>query len=197
MHNLYPGTSTVIVLKQLKNDDMIRDVDVPQNVMNAFEILKSMQQKLKNELGPEGYSDYDLLICQANGRPMMTEHINKRFKEILREMNDPEIDPEKYVFHSLRYTSATAKLIMSHGDYTSVMHAGGWASLDMLTRRYGNHSFTNDRERMAEKMDMFLDGKLNEKNTDTDQTQKMLENLLKSNPDLLIQLARSIQSANT
>lgn len=91
--NLYPSASTVIVLKQLKNDDMIRDVDVPQSVMNALDILKSLQKKLKDELGPEGYSDYDLLICQANGRPMMTEHINKRFKELLREMNDPEIDP--------------------------------------------------------------------------------------------------------
>ena len=50
---------------------------------------------------------------------------------------------------------------------------------------------------MAERMDMFLDGKLNETNMDNDQTQKMLENLLKSNPDLLMQLVRSIQSANT
>lgn len=72
---------------------MIRDVDVPQSLMNALDILKSLQKKLKDELGPEGYSDYDLLICQANGHPMMTEHINKRFKELLREMNDPEIDP--------------------------------------------------------------------------------------------------------
>ena len=195
--NLYPGASTVIALKQLKNDDMIRDVDVPQSVMNALDILKSLQEKLKNELGPEGYSDYDLLICQANGRPMMTEHINKRFKELLREMNDPEIDPEKYVFHSLRHTSATAKLIMSNGDYNSVMQAGGWANLEMLTRRYGKHSFTSDRERMAEKMNQFLDGKMDEPNTDTNNTQIMLESLLKSNPDLLIQLVRSIQSANT
>ena len=195
--NLYPGASTVIALKQLKNDDMIRDVDVPQSVMNALDILKSLQEKLKNELGPEGYSDYDLLICQANGRPMMTEHINKRFKELLREMNDPEIDPEKYVFHSLRHTSATAKLIMSNGDYNSVMQAGGWANLEMLTRRYGKHSFTSDRERMAEKMNQFLDGKMDEPNTDTNNTQIMLESLLKSNPDLLIQLVRAIQSANT
>lgn len=112
-------------------------------------------------------------------------------------MNDPEIDPEKYVFHSLRHTSATAKLVMSHGDYNSVMQAGGWTNLEMLTRRYGKHSFASDRERMAERMDMFLDGKLDETNMDTDKTQIMLENLLKSNPDLLIQLVRSIQSANT
>ena len=42
------------------------------------------------ELGDDGYMDYGLIICQANGRPIMTEHLNKRFKEVLVAMNDPE-----------------------------------------------------------------------------------------------------------
>ena len=36
----------------------------------------------------------------------MTEHLNKRFKEILTEMNDPDMDPQEIVFHSLRHTYA-------------------------------------------------------------------------------------------
>ena len=95
--------------------------------------------------------DYDLVICQANGRPIMTEHLNKRFKDILAEMNDPEIDPEEIVFHSLRHTSASAKLTLSNGDYNSVKQAGGWANLEMLTRRYGTHSFANDRESLIKR----------------------------------------------
>lgn len=197
--NLYPGAKTLIVLKQPKSDDSIRDVDVPLNVLNSLQILKDMQEKMKSELGPEGYCDYNLVICQANGRPMMTEHLNKRFKEILIEMNDPEINSEEVVFHSLRHTSATAKLIMSNGDYNSVMHAGGWSNLEMLTRRYGKHSFASHREKLSDKMDMFLDGKkgIDSPVQDTDAAQKLLQDLLKTNPDLLIQLAKSVQSANT
>ena len=118
-----------------------------------------MQDKLKKELGSDGYMNYNLTICQANGRPIMTEHLNKRFKEILTEMNDPDMDPQEIVFHSLQHTSATTKLLMSGGDYNSVMQAGGWSNLEMLTRRYGKHSFASEREKLAGKMDDFLDGK--------------------------------------
>ena len=68
---------------------------------------------MKKELGPEGYADYGLVICQANGRPVMTEHLNKKFKDILDDLNDPDIDPKDFVFHSLRHTSAAAKLDLS------------------------------------------------------------------------------------
>ncbi len=199
--NLYPGTKTTIVLKQPKSDDTVRDVDVPQSVLNALLILKEMQDKLKKELGPDGYMDYNLTICQANGRPIMTEHLNKRFKEILTEMNDPDMDPQEIVFHSLRHTSATTKLLMSGGDYNSVMQAGGWSNLEMLTRRYGKHSFASEREKLAGKMDDFLDGKgisepqKNDKD-EANSAEQVLQQLMKSNPELLIEFARSIQNAN-
>ncbi len=199
--NLYPGTWTMIVLKQPKSDDTIRNVDVPQSVLNALLVLKEMQDKLKKELGPDGYMDYNLTICQANGRPIMTEHLNKRFKEILTEMNDPDMDPQEIVFHSLRHTSATTKLLMSGGDYNSVMQAGGWSNLEMLTRRYGKHSFASEREKLAGKMDDFLDGKgisepqKNDKD-EANSAEQVLQQLMKSNPELLIEFARSIQNAN-
>ena len=160
-----------------------------------------MQDKLKKELGSDGYMNYNLTICQANGRPIMTEHLNKRFKEILTEMNDPDMNPQEIVFHSLRHTSATTKLLMSGGDYNSVMQAGGWSNLEMLTRRYGKHSFASEREKLAGKMDEFLDGKgINEppknNNDKADSAEQVLQQLMKSNPELLIEFARSIQNAN-
>ena len=80
--NLYPGTRTVIVLKQPKTEGSIRNVYTPDTVTQKLMILKRMQEKLKQELGNDGYMDYDLMICQANGRPIMTEHLNKRFKDM-------------------------------------------------------------------------------------------------------------------
>ena len=202
--NLIPGAKTCIVLKKPKTDNSARDVDVPQMVLNSLQILRQMQEKLKAELGSDGYIDYNLVICQANGRPMMTEHLNKRFKEILVEMNDPEIKAEEIVFHSLRHTSATAKLFVSQGDFNSVMQAGGWANLEMLTRRYGKHSFQDIREKLAHKMDDFLGNGLEEAIGNDGGTgiaqpgaiEQALQTLFQTNPDLLIQVIQSVQSAN-
>lgn len=175
-------------------------MEVPSTVMDALAVLKRMQEQMQADLGPDGYMDYDLVICQANGRPLMTEHLNKRFKEILREMADPEIDPEEIVFHSLHHTSASTKLTLSNGDYNSVKHAGGWANLEMLTRRYGSHSFESDRERLAQKMDDFLTAK---PGTAPQQApplpinaEEALKALAQTNPELLIKIAQSVQSAN-
>ena len=60
--------------------------------------------------------DYGLIICQANGRPIMTEHLNKRFKEVFEAMGDPTIDPSEIVFHSIRHTSAGVNLRLSGGE---------------------------------------------------------------------------------
>ena len=106
--NLYPGTRTVIVLKQPKTEGSIRTVYIPETVAKKLEKLREMQMKLKLELGDDGYMDYGLIICQANGRPIMTEHLNKRFKEVLIGLNDPTINVDNVVFHSLRHTRVRA-----------------------------------------------------------------------------------------
>lgn len=98
--------------------------------------------------------EYDLVICQSNNQPLMTEHLIKRFKDILEELKDKNIDAEKIVFHSLRHTSAATKLNLSNGDYYSVMHAGGWTNLEILTRRYGAHSFGSNRQKVADQMEI-------------------------------------------
>lgn len=113
--NLYPGTKTSIMLKQPKTEGSIREIDVPASTIQALAGLKELQENLKKELGPEGYADYGLVICQANGRPIMTEHLNKKFKDILEDLSDPDIAPKDFVFHSLRHTSAAAKLDLSPG----------------------------------------------------------------------------------
>ncbi len=61
------------------------------------------------------------------------------------------------------------------------MHAGGWSNLEMLTRRYGKHSFASHREKLSDKMDMFLDGKTEMDSTsqDTEAAQKLLQDLLR------------------
>ena len=84
------------------------------------------------------------------------------------------------------------------------MQAGGWANLEMLTRRYGKHSFQDNREKLAQKMDDFLGGGLEETKGDIGDTSgaqadaiaQALQTLLQTNPDLLMQVVRSVQPAN-
>lgn len=199
--NLYPGTRTSIVLKQPKTEGSVRTLIIPLAVVEELFILKEMQERLKLELGSDGYMEYDLVICQANGRPLMTEHLNKRFKEILVEMNDPDIDVDDIVFHSIRHTSASEKLVVSDNDWASVKLDGGWGSLQMLTRTYANHSFEKKQRELAQKMDQSFYGrtpepKKEEPHEQTSPEVKQLMELVRDNPELLTQIMKSIQDAN-
>ncbi|WP_291501860.1 tyrosine-type recombinase/integrase [Acutalibacter sp.] len=142
--------------------------------------------------------DYGLVICQANGRPLMTEHLNKRFKEVLTDMNDPEIDVDDIVFHSIRHTSASTKLVLSGGDLKAVQGDGGWNTPDMVTKRYA-HILDENRRMIADKMETEFYGKNREKNEPQESSTAQVDTLLKlvqDNPDLLQQFLQSIQLAN-
>lgn len=194
--NLYPGTRTSIVLKQPKTDGSIRTVYIPDTVVEKLKKLKEMQEKLKTELGDDWYMDYGLIICQANGRPIMTEHLNKRFKEVLTEMNDPTINIDNVVFHSLRHTSAGVKLRLSGGDLKAVQGDGGWNTPDMVTKRYA-HILDEDRRKLAEEMDeSFYGNKKEVAATTATPDLGSLVALLQSNPELLQQALQTVQLAN-
>lgn len=189
--NLYPGTRTMIVLKQPKTEGSIRTVYIPETVARKLE-------KLKHELGDDGYMDYGLIICQANGRPIMTEHLNKRFKEVLIQLNDPTINVDNVVFHSLRHTSTGVKLRLSKGDLKTVQGDGGWNSPDMVTRRYA-HILDEDRRRLADEMEQsFYKGKPEEPAPVATPALDMqaLVSLISANPELLKKALESVQLAN-
>lgn len=150
--NMFPGTRTVIVLKQPKAVGSIRNVYTPDTVTQKLLTLRRMQERLKEELGTDGYMDYGLMICQANGRPIMTEHLNQRFKDILVAMNDPDVPTEGIVFHSILHTSAGLKLKLSKGDVKAVQGDGGWNTPDMVTKRYA-HILDEDRKNLASEME--------------------------------------------
>ena len=122
--NLFPQCKSVIVLKNTKEDGgSDRNCYLPEAVYEKLMILKSLQENMKDEFGDDGYVDYDLIICQANGRPMMTEHLNKRFQTILNELSIKPSngkDDENFVFHSIRSTATTYKLRVSGGDIKAV-----------------------------------------------------------------------------
>ena len=199
--NLYPGTRTSIVLKQPKTEGSIRNVYIPDTVARKLRMLHRMQEQLKQELGEEGYMDYGMMICQANGRPIMTEHLNKRFKDVLIAMNDPEIDASEIVFHSIRHTSAGFKLRLSNGDLKAVQGDGGWNTPDMVTKRYA-HILDEDRKSLAQEMEaQFYQRSKPVKSVAAPKEEKAealnpdaIAQILSGNPDLLMKVLQSVQS---
>lgn len=209
--NLYPGTRTVIILKQPKTEGSIRNVYMPVTVTQKLLTLRQMQERLKEELGTDGYMDYGLMICQANGRPIMTEHLNQRFKDVLAAMKDPAIPTEGIVFHSIRHTSAGLKLKLSKGDVKAVQGDGGWNTPDMVTKRYA-HILDEDRKNLAAEMEASFyqdSGKaskaaLTPAKTETSPAQaaapaidvNALAALLAKDTSLLVKVLQSVQLAN-
>ena len=191
--NLYPGTKTVIILKQPKTEGSIRNVYIPDTVVQKLLVLKTMQEKMKAELGEDGYMEYGLIISQANGRPLMTEHLNKRFKEVLSDMGDDSICLDDIVFHSIRHTSAGLKLKLSNGDLKTVQAEGGWNSPDMVTRRYA-HIVDEDRRKLAATMEesFYGNGPKKEPHDDVSPEMRAFMELAKENPNLLTQFLQSV-----
>ena len=195
--NMFPGTKTVIVLKQPKTEGSIRNAYIPDTVANKLRVLRGIQQKLQEELGNDGYMDYDLIICQANGRPIMTEHLNARFKAIIADMNDPTIPAVDFVFHSIRHTSTGFKLKVSKGDLKAVQGDGGWNTSEMITKRYA-HILDEDRKNLANEMEATFYKNDSFRTDEAKQTAPALDAnqiaaMLSQNPNLLVQVFQTIQ----
>ena len=62
------------------------------------------------------------------------------------------------VFHSIRHTSASEKLVLSGGDLKAVQGDGGWNTSDMVTKRY-THILDENRRQIAERLDIEFYGK--------------------------------------
>ena len=81
-----PCAKLIIVLKNTKEDGgSDRNCYLPEVVFEKLMRLRQMQTDLKEELGNDIYFDYNLIIYQETGKPVMTEHRNKKFQEELDE----------------------------------------------------------------------------------------------------------------
>jgi len=153
---IYPKNSTVLILKPPKTKTSIRKIYLPKTVATMLVDRKKEVEDLKEIFGEE-YSDYNLVVCSANGRPMESSVITRMFQKLIRENGLPRV-----VFHSLRHTSTTYKLKISGGDIKSVQGDTGHAQATMVTERYA-HVMDDDRRLNAERFEeAFYSGKATE-----------------------------------
>lgn len=178
-----PRGKSIVVLKNTKEDGgSDRNCYLPEAVYDKLMVLKQMQLEIKNEFGDDCYSDYGMMICQENGRPLMTEHLNRKFQSVLGEMGiRPKQGEDQYVFHSIRSTATTYKLRISGGDIKAVQGENGQKDPKIVTHQY-SRILDEDRIRIAETVNDDFYRK--------DKRKKEEDNIMetvKANPDLFKQ----------
>ena len=134
------NTTTTRVLKVPKTKSSIRRVWMPITVAEILRKWREQQEKIKEFLGIE-YHDYDLVVALDNGNPCEVRVLEESFKKLKEKSGLPKV-----VFHSLRHSSTTFKLMLSKGDIKSVQGDTGHATSDMVTRVYAHIS---DEKRKA------------------------------------------------
>ena len=79
---------TVVVLKAPKTEDTERFSKLNNLMSEKLDQLKKMQEEMIANIFGDDYQDNQLIICQPNGRPIMQEQLNRKFKDIIVEMRE-------------------------------------------------------------------------------------------------------------
>lgn len=128
------------VLKAPKTKSSVRRVWLPVTVANILRKWGEQQEKAKTFLGSE-YHDFDLVVALDNGYPCENRLLEESFKKLKEKAGLSNV-----VFHSLRHSSTTYKLMLSKGDIKSVQGDTGHATADMVTRVYAHVLDENRKE---------------------------------------------------
>ena len=140
------STNTRLVLKEPKTKTSIRKVFLPKTVAEMLIARKKEIEELKELFGSE-FTDYQLVFCSTNGRPMEGQVINRALNKLIQEHDLPKI-----VFHSLRHSSITYKLKLNGGDMKSVQGDSGHAQAKMVADVY-SHIIDDDRRMNAQRFE--------------------------------------------
>lgn len=107
-----------VFIKKPKSKKGIRDIQVPQLVMDVLREHQVAQQKIRDTLGND-YIDNDLIFCQDDGKPIFPDTISSWFSEFLTDNKLPKIR-----FHDLRHTNITIMIANKVPDIEIARRAG-------------------------------------------------------------------------
>ena len=192
-------TTTRLVLKKPKTESSIRRVWIPRTLARILRDWREKQQALKDLLGSD-YADYNLVLALDNGRPVEDRVLGNAFDRLKKEAGLPDV-----VFHSLRHSSTTYKLKLSHGNIKATQGDTGHSQSDMVTDLYA-HILDEDRKLNAQRFEAAfyanpdmrqteaeIRGSAQSQQSDID-IQKLFAQL-QQNPEVLAQLAALLKNA--
>lgn len=197
---VFARNSTLLVLKEPKTATSVRKVYIPRTVAEMLKKRYEEIQELKTLFGDE-FTDYNLVFCNVNGRPIEGSVINRAFCELIEKNGLPRV-----VFHSLRHSSITYKLKLNGGDIKSVQGDSGHAQSKMVSDVY-SHIIDEDRRLNAERFEtafytkdvetheVELDSPVVPKPAPTVQDPAMIFQML-SNPEFLAAFSETMAKMN-
>ena len=153
--------------------------------------------EIKELLGDE-YKDYNLVFASSSGTPIEGATINRLFDKLIADNGLPKV-----VFHSIRHTSTTYKLMLSGGDIKGVQGDTGHAQATMVTERYAH--ILNDNRRMNAvrfQKEFYTPAGAEEQKApdpvdqlDTSGKQALLIKLLSESPEMMAMIKAMAQTA--
>lgn len=174
------STNTRLVLKEPKTKTSIRKVFLPKTVAEMLIARKEEIEELKALFGSE-FTDYQLVFCSTNGRPMEGQVINRGLNKLIRENDLPKI-----VFHSLRHSSITYKLKLNGGDMKSVQGDSGHAQAKMVADVY-SHIIDEERRINAQRFEETFYAPKKE-DAGIEEEQKQVDSAQETDQELLMKL---------
>ena len=114
----FASTHTALVLKTPKTKTSVRKVFLPKTVAEMLVQRKADIEELKDLFGDE-FTDFNLVFCSSNGKPIEGQVINRAFNKLIEENGLPKV-----VFHSLRHSSITYKDDVSKVEISKIDIAG-------------------------------------------------------------------------
>ncbi len=192
---------SVLILKKPKTEKSRRTIYLTDELQDEL-VRRRLKIEAQKRLYGDKYTDYNLVFALEDGRPIEPKLCEKWFK---KWQNGPGLAFPDVVFHSIRHSSATYKLKLSHGDIKSVQGDTGHASAKMLTDVYAHIQSESRKElsRSIEK-DFYQKEKTedSEKNISADKekiSSAEINNMLlylENNPDLKNQLLAGLFAQN-
>ena len=138
IHFVFPSqvedSKSVLVLKNPKTESSSRYIYITEQLKNELLARKQQAEKDKAYWG-SAYQDFNLVLSLADGYPIEPKLCEKWFKKWQKKT---DYDFPELIFHGLRHSSTTYKLMVSSGDVKSVQGDTGHASADMVVNTYSH-----------------------------------------------------------
>ena len=151
----------------------------------AFEIHERMAQIKKDKAYFDDlYSDYGLLLCQADGRPIDQKALGKAFKELQRSLQIPK--EEQIEFQGLRKSGQMHKVRLTQNNYQLVAENSG-QSPEVLMSNY-NEAREIEKRALAAMVERSFYPEIA---VSTPQAASIME-VLNQNPDLAGQILKNL-----
>jgi integrase len=134
------SSTSVLVLKCPKTEMSVRAVRITKQLAEEIEARMRHIHHCKQLYG-DAYQDYNLLICQDNGRPYDVRNLQRHFRKCIEEAGIEN----RITLRGLRKSSLIYKNNLTGNDYTLVMKDSGHTQVGTLIKHYDD---VNDQERV-------------------------------------------------